>query len=45
MLLNGNLVDVEKTDGICLLIFVADEFSVLFLDPKIFPTIIHSRSV
>ena len=31
MLLNDNVVDIEKTDGICLLSFVKDEFSGLFL--------------
>ena len=27
MLLNENIVDIEKPDGICSLAFVADEFS------------------
>ena len=36
------MVDVEKPDGICTLIFVADEFLELFLHQSIF-FIIHSR--
>ena len=43
MLLNEDIVDIEKPDGICLLTFVIDEFSGLFLHPSIF-FIIHSRS-
>ena len=43
MLLNEDIADIEKSDGICSLTFVVDEFSVLFLHPLIFP-IIHSRS-
>ena len=47
MLLNKDIVNIEKPDGICLLIFVVDEFSGLYLhssiDPLI-PTITHSRS-
>ena len=43
MLLNENIVDIEKPDGICLFTFVVDEFSGLFLRPSIFP-FIHSRS-
>ena len=31
MLLNDNIVDIEKLDGICSLTFVVDEFSGLFL--------------
>ena len=40
MLLNDNIVDIVKPDGICLLTFSADEFSGLFLYPSIF-SIIH----
>ena len=43
MLLNDDIVDIEKRDGICSLTFVVDEFLVLFLHPSIF-SIIHSRS-
>ena len=43
MLLNDDIVDIEKPDGICSLTFVEDEFSGLFLHPSIFP-VIHSRS-
>ena len=43
MLLNEDIVDIEKPDGICSLTFVVDEFSGLFLHPSIF-SIIHSRS-
>ena len=39
MLLNEDIVDIEKPDGICLLIFVADEFLKLFLHPSIFSII------
>ena len=35
MLLYGDIVDIEKPDGICSLTFVVDEFSVLFLHPSI----------
>ena len=42
MLLNEDFADVQKPDGICLLTFVVDEFSGLFLHPLIF-SIIHSR--
>ena len=42
MLLNDDIVDIEKPDGVCLLNFVVDEFSGLFLHPSIF-SIIHSR--
>ena len=41
MLLNEYIADIEKPVGICLLIFVADEFSGLLLHPSIF-SIIHS---
>ena len=43
MLLNKDVVDIEKPDGIYLLTFVVDEFSGLFSNPPIFD-IIHSRS-
>ena len=43
MLLNKDVVDIEKPDGIYLLTFVVDEFSGLFSYPPIFD-IIHSRS-
>ena len=43
MLLNDDIVDIERPDGICLLIFVVDEFSGLFLHLSVF-SIIHSRS-
>ena len=41
--LNDDIVDIEKPDGICLPTFVVDEFSGLFLHPSIF-SIKHSRS-
>ena len=43
VLLNEEIVDVEKPDGICSLTFVVDEFSGLFLHPSIF-SIIRSKS-
>ena len=43
MLLNDDIVDIEKPDRICSLTFVVDEFLGLFLHPSIFP-IIRSRS-
>ena len=43
ILLQDDIVDIEKPDGICLFIFVADKFSGLFLHPSVF-FIIHSRS-
>ena len=43
MLLNDNIVDIVKREGICSLTFFVDEFSGLFLYPLIF-SIIHSRS-
>ena len=36
MRLNEGIADIEKLDGICLLTFVVDEFSRLFLHPSIF---------
>ena len=43
ILLNEDIVDIEKTDGICSLTFVVDDFSGLFIHPSIF-SIGHSRS-
>ena len=43
MLLNDDIVDTEKPDGICSPTFVADKFSGLFSHPSIF-SIRHSRS-
>ena len=43
MLLNNDILDIEKPDGICSLTFVVDEFSGLFLHLSIF-YILHSRS-
>ena len=43
MLLNEDIVDIEKSDGICSLTFVIDDISGLFLHPSIF-YIIHSGS-
>ena len=43
MLLNNDIADIETPDGICLVTFVVDEFSGLFLHPSIF-SIIHSSS-
>ena len=43
MLLNEDIVDIEKPDGVCLLTFVVAEISGLFLHASIF-SIIHSRS-
>ena len=42
ILLNDDVVDIDKPDGICSLTFVTDEFSGLFLHPPIF-SIKHSR--
>ena len=44
MLLNEDIVDIEKSDGIGWLTFVVDEFSGLFLHASIF-SIIYSKSV
>ena len=41
MLLNEDIVDIEKPDGIWSLNVVVDEFSGLFLHPSIF-YVIHS---
>ena len=43
MLLNKEIVDIEKPDGICARTLVVDEFSGLFLYLSIL-SIIHSRS-
>ena len=43
-LLNKDIIDIEKPDGICSPTFVVDEFSELFLHPSIF-SVIHSRSL
>ena len=43
MHLNEVIEDIEEPNGICLLTFVVDAFSGLFLHPSIF-SIIHSRS-
>ena len=42
MLLNDDIVDIAKPDGICSLTFFADEVSGLFLHPSNF-SIKHSR--
>ena len=42
-LLSEDIVELEKPDGICLLTFVVEEFSGLFLHPSVI-SIIHSRS-
>ena len=36
MLLNDDIVDIKKLDGICSLTFYVEEFSGLFLHPSIF---------
>ena len=43
MLLNDDIVDIEKTDGICQPIFVVNEFPGLLLHPSIF-SVKRSRS-
>ena len=43
MLLNDDILDTEKPDGICLPIFVMNEFLGLFLHSSVF-SIEHSRS-
>ena len=43
MFLNEDIEDIEKPDGICLLTFVADQFSGLFLHQSTF-SIINSQS-
>ena len=44
MLLNDDIIDIEKPDGTYSLTFVADEFSGLFLHVSVF-SIKHSRPV
>ena len=44
MLVNEDIVDIEKVDGICSLTFVVDECSGLFLHPSIF-SMIHLRYI
>ena len=41
--LKEDILNIEKPDGICWLIFVVDEFSGLFSYPSIFSRM-HSRS-
>ena len=36
MLVNDDIIDIEKPDGICSPTFVVDEFLELFLHPSIF---------
>ena len=43
MLLDDDIVEIEKPDGICLLNFVVNEFQGFILHPSVFP-IKHSRS-
>ena len=43
MLLNDDIVDIEKPDDICCPIFAVNDFLGLFLHPSIF-SIKHSRS-
>ena len=43
MLLNDDIVDIEKSDGMCSPAFVVDDISGLFLHPLIF-SIKHSKS-
>ena len=43
MVLNDDIVDIKKPDGICSPTFAVDEFSRLFLHPSIF-SIKHSGS-
>ena len=43
MILNEDIVEIEKPNGICSLTFVVDEFSGLLLHLSIFSTM-HSRS-
>ena len=42
MLVNEDIAEIEKGDGICSFTFVVDEFSGLFLHPSIF-SMIHLR--
>ena len=43
MLLNEDILGIEKLDGICLAIFVLVQLSGLFLHESIF-SVLHSRS-
>ena len=43
MLLNYDIVDTEKPDGICLPAFLVKNIAELFINPSIF-SIKHSRS-
>ena len=43
MLLNNDFADIEKPDEICLLTFVVEEFSELFLHTSVF-SIVNSIS-
>ena len=43
MLVNEDIVDLQIRNVICLLTFVADEFSGLFLHPLVL-SIMHTRS-
>ena len=43
VLLNDDIVDIEKADGMCLLTFAVEAFSTIFLDPSIF-SIKNSKS-
>ena len=43
MFLNDGIVDIKKTNGICLITFILNQFSGLFLHPSIF-SIKQSRS-
>ena len=43
MLLNNDIVDIEKPNGICSLTFVVDEFLRLFLHTSVF-SVKHSKS-
>ena len=43
MLLNEDIADIEKLDGICYLTFAVNEFPGLLLHPSVF-SIAHSRS-
>ena len=42
MFLNEDIADIEKPDGICLLTFPVDKFSILFLHPSFFQLSTHS---
>ena len=41
--LNGDIVDIEKPDGICSTTLLVDEFSGLFVHPSVI-SIKHSRT-